>query len=83
MSNEKIELYDSFSEEEKYPCYGIKILKKTKEIDVCRDKKTIKRFSQDSFPGIDFDNVGDIAKLIEIVKMGGCVGLMRAFKIQE
>lgn len=83
MIESKVELYDPSFEEEKYPCYGIRILHKTNEVDVCRDKKTIKRFSQDCFPDINFNDVNSISKLIKTVKEEGCVGLMRAYKIQQ
>lgn len=83
MSEPRLELYDQAFEEEKYPCYSIRVLNKTAEVDVCRDKKTIKRFKQESFPDINFNDVSDISKLIKIVKEEGCVGLMKAYKIQE
>jgi hypothetical protein len=83
MSEPKIDLYDPSFEEERYPCFSIKVLNGTKEIDVCRDKKTIKRFKQESFEGIDFNNVDDISKLIKILKYKGCVGLMNTFNIRE
>jgi hypothetical protein len=75
--------FDSYFPEVKYPCFSIKILNNSGEVEIHRDKKMIKRFKKSDFPPeIDFNNTEHISKLLAIVKAEGCVGLMMQFQLK-
>lgn len=78
-----IELFDVNFEYVVYPCYQIKIHKETSEVEILRNKKSLKKFKQSSFPDVDFSSVDDVAKVLSIVREEGCVGLMTKYGISE
>lgn len=79
----EIEFFDSNFEYVIYPCYQIKIYKPTSEFEIFRNKKSIKKFKQESFADIDFGNPDHIAKLLNIVKTEGIIKLMMKYGIDE
>ena len=65
-----------------FPCYSIRVLSVSKEIEICRHKKVLKKFAQSLFPkDFDFNNVDTLCLILNTVKEHGMVGLVNKYQL--
>lgn len=66
-----------------YPCFAVRINRKTSEIEIHRNSKCIQKIPMQDFPSeIDFNNVSHISAIIKVVKEEGLVGLMNKYQLK-
>ena len=83
MSNERVDFYNPAAEAANNPCYSFRILAKTSEVDLLKNRKVLRRFKQKDFKGVDFNNIEDISKLLNIIKKEGFESLKNSFNIKD
>lgn len=65
------------------PCYSAKLFPELDEVQIHKGRKCIARFKQSSFPkNLDFNNPGDISKILKIVRENGTLGLLQEFNLK-
>ncbi len=74
---------DSGFENNLAPTFGVRLNKRSKDVEVFKNNKCIQKIPMASFPAeVSFDNVAHISAIIKIVREDGLVGLMTHYKLK-
>jgi len=77
-----LEYPDTGFDSNQYACFSVRINKKSKEVEVCRNNKVMQKFAVSDFvPAIDPNSVEELASMIRTVRETGIEGLANKFNL--
>lgn len=77
------DISEATAEHKIYPCWSARLNRKTNEIEIYKNNKSMQKIPMSDFPSdIDFNNVNHISAIIKVAKEEGLVGLMNKYRLK-